>query len=95
MAEEISMGKYKKAYREVVKEKEKRGFLIHLAVYIIVNIGLITCNFVYTPEEIWFFWPLIFWGIGITCHYLGAVRFIEKELERDEALAESRAREKK
>jgi len=26
---------------------------------------------------------------------LGAVRFIEKELERDEALAESRAREKK
>ncbi len=95
MSEEISIGEYKRAHREVVKEKEKRVFAFHLIVYIIANIGFITWNFVYIPEVIWFFWPLIIWGIGVTCHYLGAVRFIEKELERDEALAESRARGKK
>ncbi|HID92675.1 MAG TPA: 2TM domain-containing protein [bacterium (Candidatus Stahlbacteria)] len=95
MAGEISVEEYKKAYREVRKEREKRGFIIHLAVYIIVNIGLITCNLVYVPERIWFFWPLIFWGLGLICHYLGGVRFLEKELERDEALAEIRVRGRK
>ena len=95
MTGEISLEDYKKAYRGVRKEKEKRGFIIHFVVYIIVNIGLITCNLVYTPEAIWFFWPLIFWGLGLTSHYLGAVRFLEKELEKDEALAESRARKEK
>ena len=95
MAEEVSLEEYKKAYRGVRKEKEKRGFIIHLTVYVIVNIGLIVYNLVYVPEHIWFFWPLIFWGLGLTCHYLGAVRFLERELEKDEALAEIRAKGKK
>lgn len=95
MTEEMSLEDYKKAYREVRKEKEKRGFIGHFVVYIVVNIGLITCNLVYVPEHIWFFWPLIFWGLGLTYHYLGAVRFLERELEKDEALAEIRERGKR
>ena len=95
MAEGASLEEYKKAYREVVKESAKIGFIIHLAVYVVVNIGLMVYNFLYDPEHIWFFWPLLFWGLGLTCHYLGAVRFLEGELEKYEALAEIRAKEKK
>jgi hypothetical protein len=93
MGEEISLEEYKKAYREIRAEEEKRGFLIHLAVYLLVNAMLIVINFVYSPEAIWFFYPLIGWGIGLTAHYLGAVRWIEKDLKNKEAMAEYRARE--
>ncbi len=93
MTEEISLEGYKKAYREIRAEEEKRGFLIHLAVYVLVNTMLIVSNFLYSPEAIWFFYPLLGWGIGITAHYLNAVRWIEKILKEREAKAEYRARE--
>jgi len=95
MAEEASLEEYKKAYREVVSEEEKRVFLIHLVVYVLVNAMLIAINFIYSPEAIWFFYPLIGWGIGITIHYLSGVRWIQKELEEKEAKAEYKAREAK
>ena len=95
MGEEISLEEYKKAYREIVAEDEKKGFLTHLVVYVLVNAMLIVINFLYSPKIIWFFYPLIGWGIGITAHYLGAVRWIEKELKGREAMAEYRAREVK
>ena len=90
MAEEVSLEEYKKAYREVVSEEEKRDFLVHLVVYVLVNAMLIAINFIYSPEAIWFFYPLIGWGIGITIHYLSGVRWIQKELEEKEAKAELR-----
>jgi hypothetical protein len=95
MAEEITLEEYKKAYEEVRKEEEKRPFLIHLVVYVLVNAMLIIINFIYSPEDIWFFYPLIGWGIGITIHYLGAVRWVEKSLRNNEAEAEYRVRESK
>ena len=95
MAEETSLEEYKKAYREVVSEEEKRDFLVHLVVYVLVNAMLIAINFIYSPEAIWFFYPLIGWGIGISIHYLSGVRWIQKELEEKEAKAEYKAREAK
>ncbi|GEM_PF-4600397 len=38
MAQEISLERYKKAYREVREEEEKRGFLAHLVVYVFKKI---------------------------------------------------------
>jgi len=93
MAGEISLEEYKKAYREIVAEDKKRGFSVHLVVYVLVNAMLIAINLIYSPEAIWFFYPLLGWGIGITAHYLGAVRWIESELKKKEAEAEYRARE--
>ena len=93
MAEEISLEEYKKAYREIVSEDEKKGFSVHLVVYVLVNAMLVAINFIYSPETIWFFYPLIGWGIGISMHYLFGVRWIEKELKEREAKAEYRARE--
>ncbi len=82
MAEEISLERYKQAYREMRMEEEKRVFLIHLVDYAFVNAALITLNLLYVPEVIWFFWPLLGWGIGIAIHYLVAVRWLEKGLRR-------------
>jgi hypothetical protein len=93
MVKEISLETYKKAYREIVMEEEKRGFLVHLVVYVLVNAMLIVINFIYSPEVIWFFYPLIGWGIGISMHYLFGVRWIEKGLKEREAKAEYRAKE--
>ncbi|MFZ3059610.1 MAG: 2TM domain-containing protein [Candidatus Methanoperedens sp.] len=95
MAGEISLEEYKKAYREMRAEDEKRGFLFHLVVYVLVNAMLIAGNLRYSPEAIWFFYPLLGWGIGITAHYLDAVRWVESELNKKEAEAEYRARELK
>lgn len=93
MADEISLEEYKKAYRETRVEEEKRGFSVHLVVYVLVNAMLIAINFIYNTEDIWFFYPLIGWGIGISIHYLNAVRWIEKILKEKEAKAEYRVRE--
>lgn len=37
--------------------------LIHLVVYVLVNAMLIAINFIYPPEAIWFFYPLIGWEL--------------------------------
>lgn len=91
--EEISLEEYKKAYREIVCEEEKRGFLVHLIIYVLVNAMLIIINLLYSPKVIWFFYPLIGWGIGVFMHYLFAVRWIEKGLKEREAKAEYRVKE--
>ena len=81
---------YQQARKRV---EEKKGFFIHFAVYIIVNIGLVLIwAFPAGGGYPWFFWPLGGWGIGILFHFLGVFVFsrpsswekreIEKEVER-------------
>jgi uncharacterized membrane protein len=50
------------------------GFLFHLAAYLFVNFLLVAINLLTTPNELWFYWPLLGWGIGILAHGL-AVHF--------------------
>ena len=92
MKEKISLEEYKKAYREIIKEEERRTFLIHFIVYIFVNAMLIIINLIYSPRVAWFFYPLIGWGIGLAIHYLNSIRWIERSLEEKEAKAEYRVR---
>ena len=51
------------------KAKERvaalRSFYVHLIVYVIVILGLFLINITMSPGRLWFFWPLIGWGIGI------------------------------
>ena len=95
MAGEISLLDYQKTYREMRKEEEKRGFFIHLVIYVLVNAGLATLNLAVVPKVIWFYWPLAGWGIGIVMHYLNGVRWIESDLKKKEAVAEARAWQKR
>lgn len=68
----------------------KLGFRAHLIAYAIVNGSLALINFVTTPGEWWFQWPMFGWGIGLLAHaatvyFNGASvreRMIEEELER-------------
>ena len=72
--------------------EEKKGFRIHLAVYIGVNILLVIIWTATGAGFPWFVFPLGGWGIGILFHFLGVYVFsqqserdrreIEKEAER-------------
>lgn len=71
----------------------KRGFYVHLSVYIAVNILLVIVNLSSSPEYLWFKWPLMGWGIGLFFHGLGVFAFsdhskitermIEKEMRKE------------
>ena len=78
---------------ELAKKRveEKRGFFIHLAIYIVVNIMLVLVwRFADGGGFPWFIFPLAGWGIGLLFHFLGVFVFggklngaaIEKEAER-------------
>jgi len=54
---------------EVTKVVEaKLGLYVHVAVYLLVNAGLIAVNLATDPEHFWFQWPLIGWGAGLVLH---------------------------
>lgn len=56
-------------YLKAVKRVEDiKGFYGNLAAYIVVNTGLIILNLVTSPDQIWFIWPLLGWGIGVAFH---------------------------
>jgi hypothetical protein len=46
-----------------------KGFYTHATAFILVNIGLFVINLL-TGGGWWFYWPLIFWGIGLGIHAL-------------------------
>lgn len=55
-------------YKAKKKVEEIKGFYGNLTAYIVVNIGLMVLNLVTSPEYLWFFWPLLGWGIGVAVH---------------------------
>lgn len=60
--------RYQKASKKV---KEIKGFYIHLICYVIVNALLVLLNIRNTPEHLWFFYPMIGWGVGLIGHAIG------------------------
>ncbi|TBX68812.1 2TM domain-containing protein [Flavobacterium silvisoli] len=60
-------------YQQAKKKVEKiKGFYGNLISYIVVNLFLLFINLKYTPEELWFFWPMLGWGIGLAFHGMKA-----------------------
>lgn len=80
---------YRHARRRVAARK---GFFVHLSVYIIVNALLVVIWATTGAQYPWFIFPLAGWGIGLLFHCLGVFVFsgntaweqreIEKEVER-------------
>lgn len=52
---------YKRAHERV---EALKGFYIHAAVFVMVNLGLFTINAL-TAGTWWFYWPLIGWSIAL------------------------------
>lgn len=48
--------------------KEIKEFYSHLLSYVVVNLFLMALNLLTSPEHLWFFWPMLGWGIGIAVH---------------------------
>ena len=57
--------RYFKARKRV---EEIKGFYGNLIAYVVVNIGLMVLNLLTSPGYLWFFWPMLGWGIGVLFH---------------------------
>jgi hypothetical protein len=75
---------YEQARRRV---DAKIGFFTHLGVYIVVNALLIIINLQSSPEQLWFYWPLLGWGIGIAFHALGVFVFFSGSVLKDRLIS--------
>lgn len=65
--------RYFHAKKKVV---EIRGFYENLVSYVLVNIGLFTINLLTNPNHLWFYWPLLGWGIGLMFHGLKVFNYM-------------------
>lgn len=64
--------KYQKAQKQV---QEIKAFYSHLLSFIAVMIFLLFINLKYSPNHLWFYWPLLGWGIGLVFHGLRAFNY--------------------
>jgi len=69
----ISEDRYLKAQKKV---KELKGFYGNLSSYIIVNIGLLLLNLLTSPNHLWFFYPLLGWGIAVAIHGMSVFNYM-------------------
>ncbi len=70
---------------------EDIGFKIHFAVYVLVNLLLIVINLLTTPDELWFYWPLLGWGIGIIAHGAAVYYTANRRVTREQVVREKLA----
>jgi len=52
----------------VSSKKINKGFIYHLAAYILVNAVLIFVNYTFNPEYLWFKYSLVAWGLILIFH---------------------------
>lgn len=57
------------------KAQDLKQLFSHVIVYVAVNAFLIFVNFVTDPSNIWFYWVLIGWGIGLAFHWLDVMNY--------------------
>ena len=65
--------RYNKAKKRV---EEITGFYGNLTAYVVINIGLLVLNLVTSPKHFWFYWPLLWWGIGVIFHGLKVFNYM-------------------
>lgn len=69
----ISEDRYLKAQKRV---EDLKGFYGNLTSYIVVNIGLLILNLLTTPKQLWFYYPLLGWGIGVAIHAMSVFNYM-------------------
>lgn len=64
-------------YRKALKRVEDiKGFYGNVGAYISVNIGFIIINLLTSPNHLWFFWPMLGWGIGVIFHGMKVFNYV-------------------
>ena len=67
--ENVSFNKENLAYRKAARRvKELKNFYGNLTSYCIVIPFLLVLNLLTAPEHLWFYWPMLGWGIGLAVH---------------------------
>ena len=70
------MSEQETRYQNAKKRVEAlKGFYTHLTVYVLVNLLLFTINMLTSPGSLWFYWPLMGWGIAVALHALRVFGF--------------------
>jgi hypothetical protein len=67
---EVNFNEEDRYYLAKKKVENIKGFYGNLTSYIGVNIVLIFINLYTTPNHLWFYWPLMWWGVGVMFHGL-------------------------
>ena len=62
---------YERAHARV---QALKGFYIHTSAFVVVNIALFAIN-VLVGGALWFYWPLVGWGLGLVLHAFGVFGF--------------------
>lgn len=91
------MGEQETYERAKKRVEELKSFYSHLFVYLAVNAGLFLLNIITSPRHLWFYWPLIGWGIGLSIHGLsvfGTQKLLGKDWE-EKKIREMMEKEKK
>lgn len=81
-------------YRDARKHVQaKRHFYKHLQVYMAVGGFFLALNLLTDPWDLWFFFPLLPWGVGLAIHYFsvfglpgtgaGSAQWVEREYNRE------------
>ncbi|HEY4618409.1 MAG TPA: 2TM domain-containing protein [Flavobacterium sp.] len=65
--------RYDRAKKRV---EEIKGFYENLTAYIVVNMGLLVINLLTSPDHLWFYWPMIGWGIGVAIHGMKVYNYL-------------------
>lgn len=65
--------RYFKARKRV---EEIKGFYGNLLAYIVINFFLMVLNLTTSPNHLWFYWPLLWWGFGVVFHGLRVFNYI-------------------
>ncbi|MDI6796707.1 MAG: 2TM domain-containing protein [Desulfatibacillaceae bacterium] len=48
--------------------RAKLWFYYHAAVFIVMNLVMLAVNLKYSPQTLWFYWPLLGWSVGLASH---------------------------
>ncbi|MFI5271720.1 MAG: 2TM domain-containing protein [Ktedonobacterales bacterium] len=54
--------------RARARVQQLRGLYIHAVVYVFVNLYLLAINLVTNAQSLWFYWPLLSWGVVLAAH---------------------------
>ena len=65
---EINYNEQERYYQAKKRVEEIKGFYGNLIAYIIFNGFFLVLNLITSPDHLWFFWPLLGWGLGVFFH---------------------------
>lgn len=67
--ENLSLNKENLAYEKAARRvKDLKGFYGNLTSYCLVIPFLLILNLMTSPDHLWFYWPMLGWGLGVALH---------------------------